>query len=713
MSILKALRRFGADRRGGIAIMLAVAAPVMVATAGVAIDFSRAASAKTDLANSLDSIGQQVTTQVNSCIAAMPVNHTGSACLNNQAFVAGVTSEAQALLTAMYRQRGQSVAPHITGTPYYDRASGIYRVSGSVATPCIFMKQLTSVCDITVNAQTAVRGNSQALELLATGPLNLEAWALTSGDQLPLQYNATGGFLPYRWSMGPNPIPGLALDGTTGLLSEQAGGAGDVLPCDSLACDPQAMGRVQVAVTDSGDPARAGAGAQTAATGTDMVLVHPLTLVFQQNGAGTGALITVAADHLSKTLQLVRGGGKGGYIYDLENPPSGVAVDHATGLVTITTAALPVNLASLVLKGIVTDIRGKTATARESLILVTGPTVLEVWANTTGDQLPAQYTITGGTPPYSWTMATSPVPGLVLDPASGLLAGPAGDVTPCPTAACDPQAMGLVDILVNDSSGQAALTTVDLTLVHPLSLSFAAAGVPVSSGADDATKTWTVQRLGGKAGYVYQQQGLQPGWTFDTATGTVTGTLPKPPYDIRGTLLATVTDIRGKTATAHADYHFSKSSSCKNNALTYSLQDRALTAAAWFGDAMAYGLYCPTGPGECVDETVMVRIAWIAQDPYNPNNNLLPQLVCINHAIPCSSIIQFAGDTPGKFVYQCTQEWFPIFVPEHYLFSSNYYLLSDGTLAIPVQPLLREDNFTWSISQVYNLRCDWPFACMR
>ena len=233
MSILKALRNFRADRHGGIAIMLAVAAPVLVATAGVAIDFSRAASAKTDLANSLDSIGQQVTTQVKACIEALSAGQTGSACLNSQEFVAGVTSEAQALLTAMYKQRGQSVAPHITGTPYYDRASSIYRVSGSVATPCIFMKQLTSVCDITVNAQTAVRGDSQALELLATGLLNLEAWALTSGDQMPLQYNATGGFLPYRWSMGPNPIPGLALDAATGLLAEQPGEAGDVLPCDS------------------------------------------------------------------------------------------------------------------------------------------------------------------------------------------------------------------------------------------------------------------------------------------------------------------------------------------------------------------------------------------------------------------------------------------------------------------------------------------------
>lgn len=291
-TILAHVARMRFDERGGVALLFAIAGPIVIAGAGIGIDYSRAAAARTDLQQASDSITQQVTAEINRCLDRQRTRQTGAIetdldqqCLNDQAFVSGVLQRAQQILSTNYHQRGHKTAPVIVGAPVLDRASGVYRVSAAVTYPCYLMHVLQGACQVNVGGNSAVQDAfAQANVLTVSGPNAIELWAGEAGDSLPVQYKAQHGWPAYRWMVSGMTVPGVNLDPATGILSGPAGET----PC-AAPCDPEHRGRMQIGVMDSGDQNRKGMNRQTAATGTDVTLVHKLTLQFEQGPAFPGA----------------------------------------------------------------------------------------------------------------------------------------------------------------------------------------------------------------------------------------------------------------------------------------------------------------------------------------------------------------------------------------------------------------------------------------
>lgn len=431
-TILAHVARMRFDERGGVALLFAIAGPIVIAGAGIGIDYSRAAAARTDLQQASDSITQQVTAEINRCLDRQRTRQTGAIetdldqqCLNDQAFVSGVLQRAQQILTTNYHQRGHKTAPVIVGAPVLDRASGVYRVSAAVTYPCYLMHVLQGTCQVNVGGNSAVQDAfAQANVLTVSGPGAIELWAGETGDSLPVQYKAQHGWPAYRWMISGMTVPGVNLDPATGILSGPAGDTPCVAPCD-----PESAGRAQIGVMDSGDQNRSGMNRQTAATGTEVTLVHKLTLQFEQRPTFPGGpLIGFFGDRLTSPagmiakaqyqsnaaynqpgaldgifgpssrslpdlappfglrfaqdpygqpavqpvgnwlrLQLQRNGGKAPFVYSIDNLPPGFFLDASTGEVVVNIYYLPKIDFTIDLVATVTDARGITATTSAAL----------------------------------------------------------------------------------------------------------------------------------------------------------------------------------------------------------------------------------------------------------------------------------------------------------------------------------------------------------
>ena len=117
-------------------------------------------------------------------------------------------------------------------------------------------------------------------------------------------------------------------------------------------------------------------------------------------------------------------------------------------------------------------------------------------------------TITGGTPPYTFTVVGTLPAGLTLNTSTGAVTG-------------TPTASGTFSIKVTDAGG-AAGTACSITINPPLSVTCAAVstgevGVAFNSGPMTIT--------GGTAPYTFSVVGTLPaGLTLNTSTGAVTGT---------------------------------------------------------------------------------------------------------------------------------------------------------------------------------------------
>ncbi len=138
-------------------------------------------------------------------------------------------------------------------------------------------------------------------------------------------------------------------------------------------------------------------------------------------------------------------------------------------------------------------------------------------------------TVTGGTPPYSFSIVGTLPPGLTLNTSTGAVTG-------TPTAA------GTFTVKVTDSAGKSS-TSCMITINGPLAVTCQAVntgdvGVPFNSGPMMVT--------GGTAPYSYSIVGtLPPGLTLNTSTGAVTGT-----PTAAGTFKVKVTDAVGNSSTS-------------------------------------------------------------------------------------------------------------------------------------------------------------------
>ena len=220
-------------------------------------------------------------------------------------------------------------------------------------------------------------------------------------------------------------------------------------------------------------------------------------------------------------------GGTAPYMFSIVGTlPAGLTLNTSTGAVTGT----PTAAGTFTVK--VTDAVGNSSTG--CMITINGPLSVTCAAINTGDVgVPfnsGPMTVTGGTPPYTYSIVGTLPAGLTLNTSTGAVTG-------------TPTASGTFTVEVTDAVGNSS-TSCMITINGSLSVTCAAVstgtvGVPFDSGPMTVT--------GGTAPYTFSigNGTLPAGLTLNTSTGEVTGT-----PTAAGTFTLQVTDTLGNVGTA-------------------------------------------------------------------------------------------------------------------------------------------------------------------
>ena len=271
-------------------------------------------------------------------------------------------------------------------------ASGAISGTPTTAGTASFAVKVTDSASLTATSGTlALVVNAAALQITTT-----TVPAGTVGTAYSTTLSATGGTPPYSWTLTSGSLPaGLTLS-ASGTISGTPTTAGTA----SFA----------VKVTDS--------ASLTATSGTLALVVNAAALQITTTTVPAGTVGTAYSTTLSAT------GGTPPYSWTLASGslPAGLTLS-ASGAIsgTPTTAGT----ASFAVK--VTDSASLTATSG-TLALVVNAAALQITtttvpAGTVGTAYSTTLSATGGTPPYSWTLASGSLPaGLTLS-ASGAISG--------------------------------------------------------------------------------------------------------------------------------------------------------------------------------------------------------------------------------------------------------------------------------------------------
>ena len=345
-------------------------------------------------------------------------------------------------------------------------------------------------------------GTSSALTASATFSINIAAPALsittgalpagTVGTAYSQTLNATGGTPPYTWRLtsGSLPLPGGLTLGSNGSISGTPTTAGSFT--------------FQVTVGDS---------QQGSASGTFTIKINPAALVITTTSLPAG---TVGTAYTGTTLAAT--GGTPPYTWSLSSGttlPGGLSMSSAGAI-----SGTPTASGNFTIQVTATDSQQSTASA--SLIVRIAAAALVV----TTSSLPAgtlgtAYTATtlaatGGTPPYTWSVASgTALPG-------GLSISSAGVVSGTPTAA----GTFPVTLQVADSAQATATRAYSITVAAaavPLSITTQS---PLPGGTVGVAYTLTFAATGGTSPYNwYLSSGaLPPGLTLNAGSGSLTGT---------------------------------------------------------------------------------------------------------------------------------------------------------------------------------------------
>lgn len=164
-------------------------------------------------------------------------------------------------------------------------------------------------------------------------------------------------------------------------------------------------------------------------------------------------------------------------------------------------------------------------------------------AATVGTAYSAQFTASGGTAPYVYTVAAGSLPaGLSLNASTGLISG-------TPTTA---QTVNGIVLQVADAAGATASTGAFSIAVAAAGAALAISGTPATSATVGTAYTSDYNASGGTGPYTFSLVAgtLPAGLSLNTSTGTISGT-PTTAGTASG-LQVRVTDSLGATATAAA-----------------------------------------------------------------------------------------------------------------------------------------------------------------
>ncbi len=321
------------------------------------------------------------------------------------------------------------------------------------------------------------------------------------GGQVGVPYNATvtatGGVLPYTWSVNSGSLPaGLA-------LTSNPDGTG------TIAGTPTTLGSSMftLQVADSESPPATGISGSLSINIEGTVTITTTSL---PNGN-----VAIFYDY-----QLMATGGMAPYHWTYSGTlPPGLSLTAATGVISGTptmTGSYPITVQ-------VSDSESTPATATGSFTIVVAPTpplqitTSSLPAGTQGVYYTSPVVGTGGVPPYSWTLAAGSMPlpaGLTLS-GTGVIAGtPTGNsgsfpITVQVTDTDTPPNTVSADLTLIINSGPLVVTTVSLPTDY--------VSVPYSA---------TLGAAGGTPPYTWSILGtLPPGLSLsDPRTGLISGT---------------------------------------------------------------------------------------------------------------------------------------------------------------------------------------------
>jgi choice-of-anchor A domain-containing protein len=310
-------------------------------------------------------------------------------------------------------------------------------------------------------------------------------------DSGPIMVN--GGTPPYTFSIVGALPPGLNLNPSNGEITGI----------------PSAPGSFKVKVTDSNG----------ASTTSCAITINPALMVT----CGTNSIGEVGVSFDSGPMNVT--GGTAPYTFSIVGTlPPGLSLNPSNGEITgIATAP-----GTFAVK--VTDALGASST--NCNITINPALMVTCGKNNVGEVGVAfdsgPMNVTGGTPPYTYSIVGTLPPGLTLNPSNGEITGTA-------------TAPGSFAVKVTDSNG-ASSTNCNITINPKLSVtcgvnSIGEVGVAFDSGPMTVT--------GGVAPYTFSIVGtLPPGLTLNPNNGEITGTATAP-----GSFAVKVTDANGASST--------------------------------------------------------------------------------------------------------------------------------------------------------------------
>jgi hypothetical protein len=339
-------------------------------------------------------------------------------------------------------------------------------------------------------AQVADSAGQTALKTFAiaiTGP----QFSITTASLLPngntgQSYSqtlvASGGTVPYRWTVGTGLPPGLTVDPASGVISgiPTAGGTSNFT----------------VQVTDA---------AQLSASRTFALTINSAPLkITTVPPLFTGAVGVAYAQTFTAS------GGTPPYRWTvLSGNPGELTLDATAG----TLQGTPQTAGTFNFTVQVSDSAG--AQASQPFSLVVNPPALTI---TTGSTLPSgtvgvsyrqTFGVVGGTAPYAWSLTSGSAPGLTLDSSGNL----SGTPTMPGTFTLTLQAKDVAG-LVATKTFTISISPASLTITTPTQLPDAMLGAPFSQ---------TMTASGGATPYTWSTNGLPDGVTIDAASGVISG----------------------------------------------------------------------------------------------------------------------------------------------------------------------------------------------
>ena len=370
-------------------------------------------------------------------------------------------------------------------------------------------------------AQTASGGESITVSA-APSKLTITTTGLAAGKNgtsYSASLSASGGTPGYTWSIASGSLPaGLTLS-SAGVISGTPTGSG--------------TSTFTVGVQDSGSPA------QTASVSESItVSAAPSTLTI------ASANLSAAQTGSSYTATLSATGGTPGYTWSVSagKLPAGLSLSSG-GVISGT----PTKTGTSSFTVTVTDSASpaQTASATESITVGTTPTTLTITttsltAGKSGTSYSASLSATGGTPGYTWSIASGSLP-------AGLALSSAGQISGTPTAS------GTVTftVAVQDSASPAQTASAQ----ESITVSAASSTLTITSTSLGAAQTGnsystTLSATGGTPGYTWSvTAGSLPTGLSLSSAGVISGT---PTATGSSSFTVTVTDSASPAQTASA-----------------------------------------------------------------------------------------------------------------------------------------------------------------